>query len=562
MRIGVWGVAAIAAVVLSIGCGGGGSGDTGGTGTPEAQPADGDMLVIGAEVDLDTMFPPTSNSVSSSDVYSNIYWYLMRSNPDFITVRPGLADSFRFSEDSLSIDYFIHPGITWHDGEPFTADDVVFAHDVCKAPEIGWSAVSWLDHITSVEALNPLTVRFTFDEQYMYQIQDSNVCYPLPKHILGDVPYAEMAEHPIAREPVGNGPFRFVSWESGQEVVIEANPDFALGRPHLNRVTLRIIPDQTSLTTQIQNGDIDLWTRFGPAFYSQLSEAPGLTVHSYPGRSYSYVAWNRLDPLFEDKRVRQALTMAIDRQQIVDALVYGQATVGTQPLISTIWAHDPTIEPYPFDPERAKALLDEAGWTDSNGDGVRDKDGHELKFQMSTNSNNRMRVDIVTVIQQQLKGVGAEVTPNVLEFNTFIDQLLGKEYQTAVGGWNVGIKAALTPLLGRDELFNFVSADNERMHELMAQAELERDREKAKRLWSEMQRIAVDETYYTYLFQLNDLHAINERFENTDMNAYSWGFNLEEWFVPEGRQRYNVPVGASPVAEASQGATAASSTGR
>lgn len=562
MRTTVWHVAAIGAVVFSIGCGGGGSGDVGDTGAPELQPADGDMLVVGLEVDLDTMFPPTSNSVSSSDVYGNIYWYLMRSNPDFITVRPGLADSFRFSPDSLAIDFFIHPGITWHDGEPFTADDVVFAHDVCKAPEIGWSAVDWLEHITNVEALDPLTVRFTFDEPYMYQIQDANVCYPLPEHILGDVPFGEMAEHPIARAPVGNGPFRFVSWESGQEVVIEANPDFALGRPHLNRITFRIIPDQTSLVTQIQNGDIDLWTRFGPAFYPQLSEAPGLTVHSYPGRSYTYVAWNRLDPLFEDKRVRQALTMAIDRQQIVDALVYGQATVGTQPLISTIWAHDPTIEPYPFDQERAKALLDEAGWTDSNGNGVRDKDGREMKFQMATNGNNRMRVDIVTVIQQQLKDVGVEVTPNVLEFNTFIDQLLSKDYQAAVGGWSVGIKAALTSLFGKDALFNFVSADNERMLELMAQAERERDRDKAKRLWSEMQRIAVDESYYTYLFQLNDLHVINERFENTDMNAYGWAFNLEEWFVPEGRQRYNVPVGASPMAEAGQGSGAAGSTGR
>jgi peptide/nickel transport system substrate-binding protein len=539
MRTTVWHVAAIGAVMFLIGCGGGGSGDVGDTGSPELQPADGDMLVVGLEVDLDTMFPPTSNSVSASDVYGHIYWYLMRSNPDFITVRPGLADSFRFSADSLSIDYFIHPGITWHDGEPFTADDVVFAHDVCKAPEIGWSAVDWLEHITNVEALDPLTVRFTFDEPYMYQVQDSNVCYPLPKHILGDVPFAEMSEHPTAREPVGNGPFRFVSWESGQEVVI-----------------------QTSLTTQIQNGDIDLWTRFGPAFYPQLSEAPGLTVHSYPGRSYSYVAWNRLDPLFEDKRVRQAMTMAIDRQQIVDALVYGQATVGTQPLISTIWAHDPTIEPYPFDPERAKALLEEAGWTDSDGDGVREKDGREFKFQMATNGNNRMRVDIVTVIQQQLKDVGAEVTPNVLEFNTFIDQLLAKDYQSAVGGWSVGIKAALTSMFGKDALFNFVSADNERMLELMAQAELERDMDKAKRLWSEMQRISVDESYYTYLFQLNDLHVINERFENTDMNAYGWSFNLEEWFVPEGRQRYNVPVGASPMAEAGQGSDAASSTGR
>lgn len=547
MRNNVLGLV-VGAVVLAAACGGTGGGEPQSQGGPASQPADGDMLVVGMEVDLDTMFPPTSNSVSSSDVYGNIYWYLMRSNPDFITVRPGLADSFRFTADSLSIDFFIHPGITWHDGEPFTADDVLFGHEVCKAPEIGWSAVDWLEHITNVEALDPLTVRFTFDSQYLYMIQDANVCYPLPEHILGDVPFDEMAEHPIARAPIGNGPFRFVSWEPGQEVVIEANPDFALGRPHLNRINYRIIPDQTSLATQMTNGDIDVWTRFGPAFYPQLSETPGVRVESYPGRSYTYVAWNRLDPLFNDKRVRQALTMAMDRQQIVDALVYGQATVGTQPLISTIWAHDPTIEPYPFDPEAAKALLAEAGWTDTDGDGTVDKDGQELAFTMVTNANNRMRVDIVTVIQQQLKEIGVDVTPSTLEFNTFIERLLAKEYQAAVGGWSVGIKASLTSLLGEDALFNFVSADNPRMNELMIEAEAERDMEKAKEIWAEAQRIIVDETYYTYLFQLNDLHAIADRFENVNMTAYGWSFNIEEWYVPEARQKYNVPVGATEIA--------------
>jgi peptide/nickel transport system substrate-binding protein len=553
-------LAAVAMAGMLAACGGGG--EVGEQAGAEGTPADGDMLVVGILADLDTMFPPKSESRTSSDVYGHIYWYLMRSEPDFIHFRPGLADSFSFSEDSLQVTFHIHPGVTWHDGEPFTAADVVFAISVCRAPEINWSSASWLDHITNVEAVDSLTVRFTYDERYMYQVVDANVCYPLPEHILGDVPFAEMENHPIARAPIGNGPFRFVSWSSGQEVVLEANPDFVLGRPHLNRLAFRIIPEGTTLATQIQNGDIDFWPWFTPpSFYPQLNGDPDLVVHSYPGRSYTYLAWNTQDPIFQDKRVRQALTLASNRQEIVDALVYGQGTVGTQPLISTIWAHDPTIEPYPFDPDSANALLEAAGWIDADGDGIREKDGRRFSFSLKTNNDNQLRIDIATVLQQQFRAVGADVRPEPLEFNTFIEQLLAKDFQAAVGGWSVGIKPDMAPTFGQGELFNFVSAEDPTLEQLIRQAEVTRDMDEMKNILSRAQRIVVDEAYYTFLFQLNDLHAIDSRFQNVDMNAYGWGFNLEEWYVPEGRQKFDVPVGSSPFARAGAD-TAAPAPGR
>ncbi|MFN2433318.1 MAG: ABC transporter substrate-binding protein, partial [Gemmatimonadota bacterium] len=499
-------------------------------------------------------FPPLSNSVQSSDIYGHVFWYLMRSEPNFIDVRPGLADSLRFTPDSLSVDFFLHPGLTWHDGHPLSAHDVVFAHRICKAPEVNWSAASWLDRITNVEALDSLTVRFTFDGRYMYQVQDAVVCYPLPEHILGDVPLGQLREHPFNRRPVGSGPFRFVSWTQDQEVVIEANPDFALGRPHLNRVTYRVIPDQTSLATQIQNGDIDVWPRFQPSFYPQLEADPDLRINSYPGRSYAYVAWNTNDPLFASKEVRQALTIAIDRGQIVDALLNGQGKVGTQPLISTIWAHDEAIEPYPFDRERAKAMLEEAGWRDTDGDGIRDKDGQPFSFTILTNADNLTRVDVLTILQQQLRDVGVAARPSTMEFNTFIERLLAHDFQAAVAGWSVGIKAELTPTFGTGEPFNFVSAENARVDSLALAAESERDRAKAKGIWSQAQREIVDQAYYSFLYQLNDMHAIDRRFQAVDMNAYGWDYNLDEWYVPEGRQKYpHVTVGASPFARSGEG---------
>lgn len=550
------GILSLALAATLAACGGGG--EAGDAGSPEALPADGDMLVIGYPVDFDTFFPPSSNSVSSSWAYGQMYWYLMRSNPDFITFRPGLADSFAFSEDSLEVTFFIHPGITWHDGHPFTAADVVFAHSVCKAPEVNFSSVSWLDHITDVVAVDSLTVRYTFDEPYMYQVLDANVCYPLPEHILGDVPFGEMPNHPIARSPIGNGPFRFVSWDAGQEVVLEANPDFFRGRPHLNRVTYRIIPDNTNLATEIQNGNIDAWPNLPESFYPQLESDPDLQLFPVPGRRYSYLAYNTQDPLFADKRVRQGLTLGIDRGRIVEALLHGQGTVGTQPMVSTVWAHDPSIEPYPYDPDSARTLLAAAGWSDTDGDGILDKDGRKFSFQLSTNADNTLRVDLVTIIQEQLQDLGIEVRANTLEFNTFIEQLLAKDFQAAVGGWSVGIKAELSPTFGRGELFNFVSADNPRLDELVKAAEVERDMEAARRMWSEAQRIIVDEAYYTFLFQQNDLLAVDRRFHDVEPTAYSWDYNLEEWFVPEGRQKYDVPVGAAPVArQTEEGGTAA-----
>ena len=547
-----WTAAAAAlALAASAACGGE---RTAGTGDDSAaDPAYGDMLVVGFGADADGLLPQTSNSAEASDIQNQIFWYLMRSKADFINVEPGLADSFRFSEDSLAIDFFINPGAKWHDGHPVHAEDVVFADLVCRAPEVNFSAISWLDHITDVVAVDSLTVRYVFDEPYMYMVQDANVCHPLPRHILGEVPMAELPNHPFTRAPVGSGPFKFVSWTPGQEIVIEANEDFFRGRPYLDRVTYRVIPEPTTLSTQVQNGSIDLWPRVQPPFYPQLAADSDLRVESYPGRLYTYIAYNVQHPILSDSLVRQALTLATDREALVEILLHGQGMVGTQPMITTIWAHDPTIEPWPHDPERAAELLEQAGWTDTDGDGVREKDGQPLRVTIKTNSNNTMRVDIATILQDQWRSVGVDARPSTLEFNTFIGQMLEHDFETAVAGWSVGIKAELSATFGTGQPFNFPGVDNPRLDDLIRRAELERDREAARELWSEAQRIIVGEAYYTFLFQQNELHALDRRFQGVEMTAYGWDHYLEKWYAPEGRQKYRVPLGggeAAPVAEA------------
>lgn len=543
--------------VVAMACGGGGGQKESEKPAAEGKPAYGDMLVVGMQADADVLFPPTSTSASSGDIIGNIFWYLMRSEPDFFHFKPGLADSFRFTPDSLAVDFFINPGARWHDGVPVTADDVVFAFGVCKSPVINFSSVSWLDHITKVEALDPHTVRFHFDQRYMYQVMDATVCYPLPKHILGDMSYQEMLNADYTRAPVGDGPFRFVSWTPGEEITIEAVPDFFRGRPYLNRISYRVIPEPTSIATQLSNGAVDTWPRAVLSFYPQLSKDPNLEIHSIPGRSYTYIAYNTKDPILSDQRVRQALTYGLDRQQIVDALLYGQGQIATQPMITTIWAHDSTIKPYPYDPEKAKALLEEAGWTDTNGDGIREKDGKPLRFAIKTNANNTMRVDIATVAQEQWKRIGVDLQLRTLEFNTFIGQLMDHDFQAALGGWVVGIKAELEPTFGLGERFNFPQVENATLDSLIQTAETTRDRAAAMKLWSRAQRIIVDQAYYTFLFQQNDLLPVNKRFQGVVPTTYSWDDSLRTWYVPEGMQKYQAPVGASPFAKAAPDSAAA-----
>jgi peptide/nickel transport system substrate-binding protein len=173
-----------------------------------------------------------------------------------------------------------------------------------------------------------------------------------------------------------------------------------------------------------------------------------------------------------------------------------------------------------------------------------------LRIDLKTNSDNQMRVDIATVVQDQWKRVGVDARLTTMEFNTFIDQLLAHDFQSAVAGWVVGIKAELSPTFGSRQPFNFPSVENARLDSLIRVAEVERDRERAKRIWSQAQRLIIDEAYYTFLFQQNELHALDRRFQGVEMTPYGWDHYLEKWYVPEGRQKYNVPLGASPTARA------------
>lgn len=516
---------------------GGRSGDD-----PAGKPSRGDALIVGCEADAEALNPAIASTVGASDIYGNMFCYLCKITPDMESYTPWAAESWEFSDDRKTLTFHLRDDVYWHDGVQMTAADVEYSFKIHKDPAVAWSIIRWLDNIESVTAVDPLTVEVKFSSVYPYQLTDANVFRPIPKHLLEHIPPAEMKNAEFNRSPVGNGPFKFKKWVAQQYIELEANDNYFLGRPNIDRIVFKVIPDQTNLLTQIETGEIDFYHHFPPDAFERLSKNPNIKIYKFPSRSYAYIGWNNAHPLFKSAKVRRALSMAIDRQEIINVLCYGLAQPVNGHFLSWLWAYDPNVHQPGYNQAEAKRLLAEEGWTDHDGDGWLDKDGKTFEFEIKTNENNQLRKDIAVMAQSKLKEIGIKVVPRSMEWTTLVQDLQQrKDFAAAISGWSVSVKADLTSHFHSrsiEDKFNYISYSNPRVDELIDAAAMEVDRAKAKAMWSEAQQLIVDDAAYCFLFNLEDLNALNKRFKNVNMITYGWDYNLPDWYVPAGEIKY------------------------
>ncbi|MCK4546581.1 MAG: peptide-binding protein [Candidatus Eisenbacteria sp.] len=513
-------------------------------GSPEDtdNPAYGDVLVIGTEADADALNPLVSVANTGSDVYGQLFCQLARIKPDMKDFEPWLATRWEFSPDRRTLTFQLRDDVTWHDGEKFSAHDVVFSFDLYSSEEIGWKTIRWLEDIESVTAVDSFAVRFDFRQAYPDQFFDAWIFRPLPRHILQNVSLDAMRTADFNRQPIGNGPFRFISWIPQQRIELAAYDGYFEGRPFLDRLVWKVIPDATSLATQLGNGQIDLWPVVPSAQKVRVRELPNINVHSYPSRVYHYVCWNIADPLFSDRSVRRALSMAIDRQKIIDSLLDGMGRPAMGPIPSFLWAHNPDLKQIPFDPQQAVELLAREGWVDRDGDGWLDRDGQPFEFEIITNGDNQIRADITVVLQEDLRKIGIKVVPRLVEWTVFVERLTRKkDFQAAVSAWVSAIKVDLTTIWHSRSImdkYNIGHYANPGVDSLIDHARVELDRETARDLWGRAQQIIVDDAPYTFLFVTDEVVAVDGRVRNVRPTTYSWDYNLCRWWVPTGEQRY------------------------
>ena len=503
-------------------------------------PARGGTVVIGGIGDVLSWNPYLAEDQTTVEILGLVYPSLAVEQADYQdhppSFEPGLATSWQLSADGLELTFRLDPRARWSDGVPVTAEDVAFTFRAQRDPELAWLGSDAKEAILEVVPVDAHTVRFRFDRVYPYQLMDANEGPIIPAHAWGDIPFTRWRDVDWGERVVSAGPFHKASHRPQQELVLERNGGYwHKGRPYLDRVVWRPLPSRTSLLAQLLTGDIDLVNGLDPADTERVAADPRLRLVSFPDRGYSQIRWNLRRPQLADRRVRQALTLAIDRQAIIDVVYLGRARPSVGPVLSTMWAFNRGLQPPPFDPAGARRLLAEAGWADSDGDGSLDRDGIELSLELLTNSENDQRQDICLLVEANLAKVGVIARPRFVEWGTLLALETGGDFDAIVSGWIEPTLIDLGPLWHSsppgEPTLNSVGYANPEVDRLLEAAAEATTFQEQKPLFERIQELIVSDQPYTFLAETERLVGINARVQGAVINDASPYFNLEEWHV-------------------------------
>lgn len=400
------------AVLLAVAAGCGGSAPVADSGAA-AQPRRD--LRIGIQQEPESLNPMFSSMLFTTIVSNLVHGYLIRVN-DRLELVPDLArevptrENGGISADSLTYTYHLNPDAKWHDGRPVTSADVKFTWERIMHPDVPVVTREGYDRVERVDTPDDHTVVFHLREVYApFRLAFSDTPI-LPKHLLESVPPQELHRAPYNRAPIGAGPFRFVEWRSGEFIRFAAFEDYHLGRPGLDEILYKVVPDENTLFLQLRTGELDAYDNTNTQQYERLRQIKRVHVYLTPALAWEHIDFNCADPILQDARVRQAICSAVNRQELADTIYGGLWKPAYSDQSPLLWAYNPAVEHiWPYDPQRAGDLLTEAGWTDSDGDGVRDRDGAPLVLTISTTTGRPNRERTEQVIQSQLRRVGIDL---------------------------------------------------------------------------------------------------------------------------------------------------------
>ena len=502
---------------------------------PQVTTAGENTLTVGLLSEPSTLNPLVATSNETKDIVWLIFLKLLDEQPDYLHFAPRLAEKWEFSPDSLSIKFHLRDDVHWTDGEPVTAEDVRFTWQLHVDTLVAWPSRQLKQQVRDVEVVDRYTVTFHFHQRYPYQLMDANDGVILPRHLLKDVPPDQIRNHPFGRLPVGNGPYQLGRWEPEQYIELIRNPDYyESGKPAVDRVIFKFVPDMVNLMIQLKKGEIDALESIPNDQLSDLkANYPEIRIYTYPSREYWYIAWNLDNELFADAAVRRALTMAIDRKEIIETLWGGLAQLCDSPIHPSLWAFDDGIEKIPFDPEESRRTLGQIGWVDSDGDGVLDKDGRPFEFELITNHSYQLRVDVATMTEAYLAKIGVKVNIRTLEFRAVVDKLLSSNYDSCVLGWGTATKPDITNHWHSSAVppdgYNISLYRNPEVDGWIDEAKVELDRDRAMELWSKAQREIYNDQPFTFLLIPFEVNALRDTFCGAEPNAISFFYNLRDW---------------------------------
>ncbi len=431
----------------------------------------------------------------------------------------------------------------WTDGVPFTARDVEYGFNLIRDPATLTAYSEDYKQVQSFEVLDDYTFRVVYDKPFAPALSTWGSMVVLPRHLLEG---KNINESDFGQHPVGLGSHKFESWERNTRFTLRANPDYYRGRPYIERVVYRVIPDESTLFLELKSGGVDMMG-LTPLQYSRQTSTPvfarDFRKYRYVSNAYTYMGYNLEDPRFADVRVRRAFSHAINKQEIVDAVLFGLGRVAEGPYRpGTAWVND-KLPGYDYDPAKARALLAEAGWTDTDGDGIVDKDGKPFAFRILTNQGNDPRLKTATMIQKRLRDVGVDAQVRVLEWSAFINDFIDKRHFDAIVlGWSLSLDPDQYDIWHSSKTgykqFNFVSYKNAEVDDLLEKGRRTFDEAERKRIYDRLQEILYEDQPYTFLYVPEATPILAARFHGIEEAPGGISWNFPFWYVPKGEQKY------------------------
>jgi peptide/nickel transport system substrate-binding protein len=506
----------------------------------------GDTFIEALLGNISGLIPNVTSDAASHDVTNNIYNGLVTQDRE-LNIVPEMAESWTFSPDCLDLTFRLRRDVKWHDGRPFTSDDVVFTYETMINPKTPTAYREEFKVVERVETPDPYTVRIHYPKPYAKALLSWGT-WMLPKHLLESyVRDGKLREAPQNRDkPVGTGPYKFQEWKSGEKVVLVANRDYYREGPYISRIVYRIIPSQPTIFLELKAMGIDS-AGLTALQYKRQTDFPAFrkayNKYPYPANTYVYFGFNLKDPRFSDKRVRQAFAHAINRREIIDGVILGLGREATGPYKPGTWAYNPRVKTYPYDLARARALLAEAGWKERNADGLLVKDGRPFTFELMTNQGNEERRKIAEIIQASLKELGVQVEIRIIEWASLLKEYLKKKrFEAIVLGWGVGTDPDQYNIwhsskTGPDEL-NQISYANAEVDELLEKGRSSCQQAERVKYYHRLQEILAEEQPLVFLYFRDSLPVVATRVHGVVPSANGIRYNFPEWFVPKHLQRY------------------------
>jgi peptide/nickel transport system substrate-binding protein len=547
-------------------------------------PVTGDWVLSHILSDPEQLNPLTSNDATSSSLLGYIFESLLERDPRTLELRPQLATARpEVSTDKLEYTFKLREDARFQDGRPVTGEDVLFSIKAIKCPLVNapFQRV-YYESIVDAKLIDPSTIRFTAREPYFLNENVLGGIAVLPRHyydpenLLKDVTVTELAgdyaaheaqvskfaqhfNQQYARNPMGSGPYKFKSWSTGQDVVLERDGNYwGNGKDGIDQVYLdvrkfRVINNMDAALVNLKAGNLDtmslqplqhLRQTGGGRFDKEFEK------YTYSTPSYSFIGWNNAHPIFQDVRVRQAMTYFTNREQMVKTILFDLGQMIDGPIYRFRPEYDESLHSYPYDPQKAIALLGEAGWKDTDGDGILDKeiDGQRVpfRFEIKFNSGNDIRKSVALALQDELRKHGIDANVRALDWTIFLDEVRNHKFDAVILGWAMSVTEPDAYQVWHSSQAgnkgsNMISYKNPRVDAILEEYRRTFDEKTRIEQYREFQRILNVEQPYTFLFMQKAVTAVSRRFQGVEVLA-SGGLRPLEWWVPKAQQRYTAQL--------------------